>query len=211
MRLISFSGFLGVGKTTTAARLAMAYRQQGLNVWIISDERQTESSDASHLLAGESETLRTAGTCVRSGFDDVVTVLEKQQLPLLPDIVLADPACACVDIAVAVIQPLQQMFPNRLDATCCGMIAKPSHVRRILKNEASAGYSQEASSIFRKQLAEADFVALNRIDELLPAEAEELAALIAAGSPSVRVVRISAKTGEGFESPLDVLDRRGGS
>jgi Fe2+ transport system protein B len=89
------------------------------------------------------------------------------------------------------------------------VILKPSHGRKILKNEARAGFSPKAAYIFTKQLEEADFVILNRIDELRPDEVEELAGLIAAECPGVPIVRMSAKTGAGFEALLEVLDQQG--
>src|SRR5262249_1630752 len=63
--------------------------------------------------------------------------------------------------------------------------------------------------IFRKQLEEADAILLNRIDELTPAEVEELAALVEAQYPGVPVLRVSAKTGQGFDAVTELLDQEG--
>jgi hypothetical protein len=87
---------------------------------------------------------------------------------------------------------------------------KPSHGLRILRNEASAGFSPKAAYIFRKQLEEADAVAINRIDELSPAEVDELARLVAAEYPGTPVLRLSARTGQGFEALTELLDQEGG-
>jgi G3E family GTPase len=89
------------------------------------------------------------------------------------------------------------------------VILKPSHGRRILRNEPNAGFSPKAAYIFRKQLEEADFVILNRVDELAPADLEELARLIGDQYVGVPTIRMSARTGQGFETLLEILDQRG--
>jgi G3E family GTPase len=89
------------------------------------------------------------------------------------------------------------------------VILKPSHGRKILRNEPRAGFSPKAAYIFKKQHEEADFVILNRIDELRPEEVDELAGLIAAAYPGMPVVRTSAKTGVGLDAVLEVLEQQG--
>src|SRR5947209_97141 len=73
----------------------------------------------------------------------------------------------------------------------------------------SAGFSPKAAYIFRKQLEEADAIAINRIDEMTPAALEELAALLAENYPGTPLLRVSAKTGQGFEALTELLDQEG--
>ena len=75
--------------------------------------------------------------------------------------------------------------------------------------EANAGFSPKAAYIFEKQLEEADFLILNRIDELSAPQIEELETLLAQKHPDIPVVKISAKTGEGMEQLLEQLELRG--
>jgi hypothetical protein len=86
---------------------------------------------------------------------------------------------------------------------------KPSHGRKILKNQQDAGFSPKAAYIFKKQLEEADFIILNRVDELEANQVNELSELIAREYPNVPLIRMSAKSGAGFESLLEVLDQKG--
>src|SRR5262249_30623932 len=78
-----------------------------------------------------------------------------------------------------------------------------------LRDEPDSGFSPKAAYIFRKQLEEADAVLINRADELTPAGAEELTGLVAAQYPGVPVLRVSAKTGQGFEAFTEMLDQQG--
>src|SRR4029079_9728797 len=86
---------------------------------------------------------------------------------------------------------------------------KPSHGARILRNEANAGFSPKAAYIFKKQIEEADFVMLNRVDELAPVAVQELKDVLERQYPGRPVLRMSAKTGEGFSALCDFLEQRG--
>ncbi len=95
------------------------------------------------------------------------------------------------------------------------MIVKPSHGARILNPLSKGpltkgGFSPQAEYIFRKQIEEADFVIVNRIDELSAGEVEELVRLLGEHFPGRPVVRMSATTGEGFDGLCEFLDQRGG-
>jgi hypothetical protein len=78
-----------------------------------------------------------------------------------------------------------------------------------LKRGKQAGFPPSTAYIFRKQLEEADAVLINRIDEIAPEEAEELAVLIETEVPRTPILRISARTGEGFEALVEFLDQKG--
>ena len=139
-------------------------------------------------------------------FDGGVERLEAHQRP---DVILAEPVGSCTDIVATVVQPLRRLYQDRLAVAPYGVILKPSHGRKILMNAANAGFSPKAAYIFRKQLEEADFVILNRVDELGPDDVDELHGLIAHEYPGVPIVRMSAKTGLGFDGLLQVLDQQG--
>ena len=89
------------------------------------------------------------------------------------------------------------------------VLLKPSHGGRILRGEAKGGFSPQAAYIFKKQLEEADLIVINRIDELPSDEAEVLAGLLSTNYPGTPVMRMSAKTGAGFEALVELLEQRG--
>jgi hypothetical protein len=108
-----------------------------------------------------------------------------------------------------VVQPLRDLYGDRFEVAPYPVLFKPSQGLRILRNEAGTGFSPKAAYIFRKQLEEADAIVINRIDEIAPAELAELAGLVARDYPGTTVLRTSAKTGEGFESLIELLAQRG--
>jgi hypothetical protein len=116
---------------------------------------------------------------------------------------------SCTDLLATVVQPLKQFYPDRFQIAPYSVILKPSHGRRILRNEEGAGFSPKAAYIFRKQLEEADAILLNRIDELTPEEAEELTTLVKEVNGDVPILRISAKTGQGLDALEELLDQDG--
>src|SRR5690606_16342333 len=73
----------------------------------------------------------------------------------------------------------------------------------------NAGFSPKAAYIFRKQLEEADLIVLNRVDELQPREADQLAQIVEQQFPGRPILRMSAKTGEGFEAFRRALEEVG--
>ena len=209
VRFILVGGFLGAGKATTIVRLAKAYRQAGQNVGIVTNDQATDLVDTHALRAEGFEVGEVAGSCFCCNFNGLAAAVERLEAHRRPDVILAEPVGSCTDIVATVVQPLRRLYQDRFAVAPYGVILKPSHGRKILTNAANAGFSPKAAYIFRKQLAEADFVILNRIDELRPDEVDELAGLIAAECPGVPVVRMSAKTGAGFDALLEVLDQQG--
>ena len=209
IRFILLGGFLGAGKTTTIARLARAYRHEGKNVGIVTNDQAADLVDTHNLRAQGFDVGEVAGACFCCHFDDLTKAVEQLETTQRPDVILAEPVGSCADLVATVIQPLQRLFGEKFDVAPYGVILKPSHGRKILRNEAKAGFSPKAAYIFRKQLDEADFIIVNRIDQMAPAEVDELVELISAAIPGVPVLRLSALTGEGFDECLQMLDQDG--
>jgi G3E family GTPase len=107
------------------------------------------------------------------------------------------------------VQPLKDLCGEQFSVAPYGVLFKPSHGLRILRNEAGAGFSPKAAYIFRKQLEEADVILMNRIDELSGENVEELCGLVGAQYPNTPVLRISAKNGQGFDGLTEFLNQEG--
>lgn len=209
MRFIMIGGFLGAGKTTTIGRLARAYQHRGLKVGIVTNDQATDLVDTHTLRSQGFDVGEVAGACFCCNFNELTETVGRLEARQRPDVVLAEPVGSCTDLVATVVQPLMKLYGERFDVAPYGVILKPSHGRKILKGEAKSGFSPKAAYIFKKQIEEADFVILNRIDELEPDEVEELAALIEAEQPGAPILRMSARTGAGFEALLEMLEQRG--
>ncbi len=209
LRLIMIGGFLGAGKTTAISRLARYYTGRGQRVGLVMNDQAQDLVDTNSLRAQGFPVEEVAGACFCCRFDDLVDKVGRLQEGERPDVILAEPVGSCTDIVATVVQPLRDLYREQFDIAPYPVLFKPSHGLRILRNDSGAGFSPKAAYIFRKQLEEADAIVINRIDEIGPETLKELQDLLAKDYPGTPLLRISAKTGQGFEALTALLDQQG--
>lgn len=209
IRYVMVGGFLGAGKTTTIGRLAKTYTARGLNVGIVTNDQATDLVDTNTLRSQGFDVGEVAGACFCCNFDELISTIRGLSEKERPDVILAEPVGSCTDLVATVIQPIKQLFDAEFVIAPYCVILKPSHGRRVLKNEKGGGFSPKAAYILKKQLEEADAILVNRVDELEPAKIDELAALVAENHPGIPLLRVSAKTGAGFDPLVELLDQNG--
>jgi G3E family GTPase len=209
LRFIMVGGFLGAGKTTTIARLARHYMGRGQKVGLVTNDQAQDLVDTHSLREQGFPVEEVAGACFCCKFDDLLNKVESLHSANRPDVVLAEPVGSCTDLVATVAQPLQDLYGARFSVAPYAVIFKPSHGLKILRNDSGAGFSPKAAYIFRKQLEEADVVLLNRIDEMSAAAVDEVESLVRKQFPGVPVLRVSARTGQGFPAVTEMLDQVG--
>jgi Ni2+-binding GTPase involved in maturation of urease and hydrogenase len=209
IRFIMVGGFLGAGKTTTISRLAHWYQSRGLKVGIVTNDQATDLVDTQTLRSQGFEAGEVAGACFCCNFNELTETISRLEASGNPDIVLAEPVGSCTDLVATVIQPILRMYGEKFTVAPYGVILKPSHGQRILSDDPRAGFSPKAAYIFKKQLEEADFVIINRIDEMQPHQVENLAGMLEEVCPDRPILRMSARTGAGFETLAEMLDQQG--
>ncbi|MFQ5732080.1 MAG: GTP-binding protein [Planctomycetaceae bacterium] len=209
IKYIMVGGFLGAGKTTTLGRLARHYTAAGLNVGIVTNDQAADLVDTNALRAQGFDVGEVAGACFCCNFDELMETISRLGEDRRPDVLLAEPVGSCTDLVATVIQPLKRLFDAEFDIAPYAVILKPSHGRRILRNESGTGFSPKAAYILTKQLEEADAILINRIDELSEDAVQELHDLIAEHYPGTPVLRLSAKTGDGFDALAELLEQTG--
>ena len=218
LRFIMLGGFLGAGKTTTIGRLAADYQRQGQRVGIVTNDQATDLVDTQTLRSQGFQVGEVAGACFCCNFAELTDTIAELSHEERPDVILAEPVGSCTDLVATVVQPLKQLYKGRFDVAPYGVILKPSHGLKILRTADDtprsdrpmrSGFSPQAAYIFEKQLEEADFVLINRIDELSPEQVDHLESLLVERVPERTILRISARTGAGFESLLEMLECRG--
>jgi G3E family GTPase len=209
LRFIMIGGFLGAGKTTTLARLARFYLNRGQKIGLVTNDQAQDLVDTTSLRAQGLPVEEVPGACFCCRFNDLVGKIEDLSASQQPDVILAEPVGSCTDLVATVVQPLKDLYGNRFEVAPYSVLFKPSHGLRILKSETNAGFSPKAAYIFRKQLEEADAIVLNRIDELDTATLTELTDLVHTAFPRTPLLRLSVKTGQGFEALTELLDQLG--
>ncbi len=209
VRFVMIGGFLGAGKTTTVARLARHYRARGQRVGVVTNDQAHDLVDTNALRAQGLAVEEVPGACFCCRFDELVGRVGALQTSERPDVILAEPVGSCTDLVATVIQPLKDLYAGRFEVAPYAVLFKPSHGVRILRNQSAGGFSPKAAYIFKKQLEEADAIVINRIDELDPPAADELARLVTEQFPGTPVIRASATTGVGFDALTAFLDQAG--
>ncbi|TWT58684.1 signal recognition particle protein Srp54 [Thalassoglobus neptunius] len=209
IRYIMIGGFLGAGKTTTLGKLAAHYREQGLNVGIVTNDQASDLVDTNTLRGMGFDVGEVAGACFCCNFNELIDTMGNLSAEQRPDVILAEPVGSCTDLVATVIQPIKQLFDAEFDIAPYPVILKPSHGIRILKNEQRRGFSPKAEYILKKQLEEADLILINRIDELTNEEIEEISALCDQQLPGTPLIRMSAKTGSGIPELVEFLSQDG--
>jgi Ni2+-binding GTPase involved in maturation of urease and hydrogenase len=209
LRFVMIGGFLGAGKTTTLGRLARFYTARGQRVGLVTNDQAQDLVDTMSLRAQGFAVEEVAGACFCCRFDDLVGKVGALETSERPDVILAEPVGSCTDLVATVVQPLRDLYGDRFEVAPYPVLFKPSHGLKILRGEAGSGFSPKAAYIFKKQLEEADAVVINRIDEIGAADLREVAEHIGRAYPGVPVLRMSAKTGQGFDSLTELLDQQG--
>jgi G3E family GTPase len=202
-------GFLGAGKTTTLGRLARHYQDRGLRVGIVTNDQAADLVDTNLLRSQGFHVNEVAGACFCCRFNDLMGTIDALGANQLPDVILAEPVGSCTDLVATVLQPIKRLYDAKFSLAPYPVILKPSHGRKVLRGEAGSGFSPKAEYILRKQLEEADAILINRIDELTPEGLKELIDLVEEQFPGTPVLRVSARTGAGFDALTELLDQQG--
>ncbi len=209
LRFIMIGGFLGAGKTTTIGRLAAEFQSRGQKVGIVTNDQASDLVDTQSLRGQGFDVGEVAGACFCCNFNELTDTVANLEQSSRPDIILAEPVGSCTDLVATVVQPLMHLYSERFAVAPYGVILKPSHGRRILSGQEGMGFSPKAAYIFKKQLEEADFLIVNRIDEMTAAELDSLQRLLEDEVPGTPLLRLSAKTGQGFDALREMLDQQG--
>jgi Ni2+-binding GTPase involved in maturation of urease and hydrogenase len=208
VRFVLLGGFLGAGKTTAIARLARMFQDLGARVGIITNDQADELVDTVTLEGQGFAVEQVAGACFCCHFDALIRSAAALEARSQPEVILAEPVGSCTDLVATVIRPLMKLYGDKFTLAPYGVLLKPEYARQILDEDAGTLQS-DAAYIFRKQLEEADYIAVNKIDALTESEVDRLVELARKANPAVPVVPISAPTGQGFDRLMELIDGPG--
>jgi G3E family GTPase len=203
-RLLMIGGFLGAGKTTTIARLARHFTDQGLRVGLVTNDQAYGLVDTQQLRAQGFQVGEVPGACFCCKFDELVETAAALGADGQPDLILTEPVGSCTDLVATVLRPLQDLFGDRYQLGPLAVLCKPEHGRKILGGSGS-GFSPQAAYIFLKQLEEAQLIVLNKIDRLDTGAQQQLLELLGERFPDTPILPVSATTGLGFEPLIAAL------
>jgi len=195
-RMFFVGGFLGAGKTTAIQALAKIFTQQGLKAAAITNDQATGLVDTLFLANAGVPAEEVAGSCFCCNFTGLAEAIQHSISTAAPDVILAEPVGSCTDIVATVIRPMRALMKDKVDVLAYSVLVEPE--RWVEMAEPGAPWSMKY--LFDKQLQEADFIVITKLDTLTKERAQELLQEVARQNPGSQVVGISSLQGEGLEN-----------
>jgi len=208
IRLILIGGFLGAGKTTALCRLAGYFADKALRTGVITNDQADNLVDT-HLLKMQGfNTEEIAGGCFCCRFNDLIDAFKQLNQKIKPEVILAEPVGSCTDITATVIQPLRLYYKDKYRVLPYTSLLDPVRAEEIILSGNVKSFSPNITYIFKKQLEESDIIALNKIDTISPKKTREILIALKKRFPKSKVIKISAKTGQGFDLWIKNLEAK---
>lgn len=201
-KMFFVGGFLGAGKTTAIRALVKSFAARGLKAAVITNDQAAGLVDTSFLADSGIPAEEVAGSCFCCNFNGLADAVKQSIATASPDVILAEPVGSCTDIVATVIRPMRALMKDSVDMYAYSVLVEPDRLEEL--TDRNAPWSMKY--LFDKQLQEADFVVITKLDTLSKERAEEMLKDIARLYPHARVLGISSKEGQGLEDWLDLVE-----
>ena len=196
-------GFLGSGKTTAIRALGDILKARGLIVAAVTNDQAAGLVDTSFLANTGFTAREVAGSCFCCNFEGLARALDEIIQTGHVDVILSEPVGSCTDIVATVIRPMRDKLGDRVDTLAYSVLVEPQ--RWIDLTTHADRYPPSMRFLFDKQIEEADFIVLTKVDTLNENRRHELVAQIQTRFPQAPVLSTSAREGIGLEKWLDLV------
>lgn len=186
---VPVSGFLGAGKTTTLLAAARELRARGHRPAIVTNDQGRDLVDTQLARTVTDAVGEVLEGCFCCRFEDLAAVVAGL-VTEGADVVLAEAVGSCTDLRATVVRPLRAHHGPTVTVAPLTTVVDPLRYRTFAR-QWSAG--SDTAYLYAHQLAEADVLAVNKIDLLM---SRGLVADIGRRNPSATVVPYSARSGE---------------
>ena len=202
-RYIMIGGFLGAGKTTSVVRLAQRLTVRGLKVGLITNDQGSELVDTAMLRSRGFATEEIPGGCFCCRFNSLVDAAHKLTAATRPDVFIAEPVGSCTDLVATVSYPLRRIYGDNFSIAPLSVLVDPVRALRVFGLESGAKFSEKVLYIYRKQLEEADIIAVNKRDLLDTTRQRTLRDKLTLEFPRSEILEVSARRGDGLDAWFD--------
>jgi G3E family GTPase len=196
-------GFLGAGKTTAICALGDTLKARGLTAAAVTNDQAAGLVDTSFLVNTGFTAREVAGSCFCCNFEGLARALDEIIQTGHADIILSEPVGSCTDIVATVIRPMRDKLGDKVETLAYSVLVEPQRWIDLTTN--ADRYPASMRFLFEKQLEEADFIVLTKVDTLNEARRQNLTAEIQARFPQAPVLSMSAREGIGLEKWLDLV------
>ncbi len=202
-RYIMIGGFLGAGKTTAIVRLAEYLTTQGKRVGLITNDQSVGLVDTARVRAAGFAVEEITGGCFCCRFDSLVTASEQLTRDTAPDVIIAEPVGSCTDLKATVSYPMRQLHGREYEVAPLSVLVDPFRCLQVLGLGTEPAFTDNVMYVYRKQLEEAEVIAINKIDLLDEMTRQTLRAELRSRYPHAEVFEVSCKTGLGLSHWFD--------
>ncbi|HXF63094.1 MAG TPA: GTP-binding protein, partial [Caldilineaceae bacterium] len=193
-QVILVGGFLGAGKTTLLLAAARRLAAQGRRVGLVTNDQGGGLVDSALAAHYQTPVAEVAGGCFCCRFPDLLTAFAQLQAQVQPEVILAEPVGSCTDLAATVLLPLARYYGDRFTVAPLTVLVDGSRE--------TARFSARVAYLYYQQLAEAELLALNKLDLLSPEQQAKAADELRAAYPDAQVLGLAAGSGVGVDEWL---------
>ena len=197
-KLMVIGGFLGAGKTTAMIEVAKTLKKIGNTVGLITNDQTDYLVDTQYVENHDLEVTELTGSCFCCNYPGFAERVDKMRQE---DFILAEPVGSCTDLVSTIMKPSKDGKAGALEVLPLSVLVEPGRLKDFMTNNSEA-FSEGVYYIMDKQMEEADFIILNKVDTLEEDEKEKLIAFLNKRYPASRVMEISAREGKGVETWL---------
>lgn len=202
--LYFIGGFLGAGKTTAINALAFLFSQRGLKVAAITNDQAQGLVDTYFLSGAGLPAAEVTGSCFCCNFPGLVEAITHSVETVKPDVILAEPVGSCTDIVATVVKPMRALMGDKVDVKGYSVLVEPDRWAELGDSGKDGSWSMKF--LFDKQLEEADFIVITKLDTISEDDSARIRDDIAGKFPHAGVVGISSKRSEGVEDWLERVE-----
>ncbi len=204
-RYIMIGGFLGAGKTTLIQRFAAHIDKCDQKVGLITNDQGAGLVDSAIGRSNRFPVEEISGGCFCCRFNSLIDAAVSLTEDARPDVFLAEPVGSCTDLVATVSLPLQQIYGDDYTVAPLSVLVDPIRAGQILGIGNGKKFSDNVTYIYQKQLEEAEFIVVNKLDLLDEAAQVELREAMQAKFPEAKIFELSAREGAGCEDWFEAV------
>jgi G3E family GTPase len=208
---IMIGGFLGAGKTTAMVQLASHLAGRGRRIGLITNDQSTGLADTRIAEHAGFPVREITGGCFCCRFNSLMDAADGLARDAAPEVFLAEPVGSCTDLKATVAYPLRRLYGDQFVVAPFSVLVDPARAARVFGLEPGRRFSPKVLYVYEKQLEEADFIVINKIDAAGAHQVARLRDALHVRFPHARILAVSAREGTGlsewFAAVLEGADR----
>lgn len=204
-KYIMIGGFLGAGKTTVIQRFAKHLDGKKKSVGLITNDQGAGLVDSAIGKSNQYPVEEISGGCFCCRFNSLIDAARNLTAETRPEVFLAEPVGSCTDLVATVSLPMQKIYGDDYEVAPLSVLVDPIRAARILGLDDGRQFSENVTYIYRKQLEEAEFIVINKLDLMEPDTLKALHSALEKEFPESTVFEISAREGTGCEAWFEAV------